>query len=126
MSRAIRVLLADDENAIHETLGVYLSNRGYEVQNAMDGAQALQAIETSDFDLLIADIRLPGVDGLTLLEKVKNEHPEIFVIMITGLVDDGLEKEATGKGADGFLVKPFRLTQMDELIRELTTTQAVS
>ena len=118
--RVAKLLLIDDEEVIHRTLGDYLRDQGHEVESVLDGSRALHVVEAGDYDLVIADIRLPHVDGLSLLGKVKEKDAQKPVIMITGHGDDDLREEATLLGANAFLLKPFRLRQIDELITELT------
>ncbi len=119
MERALKVLLVDDEEIVHLTLGDYLTDCGYQVDKAVDGVQALRAIETDTHDLVIADVRMPGLDGLTLLARVRERDSELPVIMITGHGDVDMQDQAEGMGATGFLLKPIKLRQLDELIRQL-------
>ena len=121
MQHTLKVLLVDDEEIVHLTLGDYLTDCGHVVDKALDGAQALRSIEAADHDLVIADVRMPGLDGLTLLERVRDKNSELPVIMITGHGDVDMQDEAVRMGATGFLLKPIKLLQLDELITELTT-----
>ena len=102
----LRILLADDEKIVHLTIGDYLSDCGHQVDSAVDGARALEAIEKNRYDVVIADVRMPGLDGLSLLTRARKLHPGMPVIVITGHGDVDMEDEATLLGAAGFLLKP--------------------
>ena len=123
MERVLRVLLVDDEEIVHLTLGDYLTDCGHHVDKAVDGVQALRALDAGDHDLVIADVRMPGLDGLTLLAKVRETDTELPVIMITGHGDIDMQDEAVRMGAAGFLLKPIKLIQLDELIAKLATDE---
>ena len=116
MGRVLKVLLVDDEEIVHLTLGDYLTDCGHRVDKAVDGAQALRALEAGDHDLIIADVRMPGLDGLTLLAKLRETDTVLPVIMITGHGDVDMQDEAVRMGAVGFLLKPIKLLQLDGLI----------
>lgn len=102
-----KILLVDDEKEITNLLEVYLKNEGFEVTTCFDGQEAQQKIETELFDLALLDIMLPFVDGLTLLNIIREEY-NYPVIMLTAK-DDEIDK-ITGLsiGADDYITKPFR------------------
>lgn len=121
-----RILVVDDESQIREMLSMYFTRHGFEAVTAGDSKETLRAVEKSKFDVVVLDIGLAEEDGLKLLERLKREHPELRVIMLTGMgfVED-LLAEATQKGADGYVSKVLPL---DELLlaiqRILNTAQA--
>ena len=119
MGRVLKVLLVDDEEIVHLTLGDYLTDCGHRVDKAVDGAQALRALEAGDHDLIIADVRMPGLDGLTLLARLRETDAVLPVIMITGHGDVDMQDEAVRMGAVGFLLKPIKLLQLDGLIAQV-------
>ena len=119
MGRVLKVLLVDDEEIVHLTLGDYLTDCGHRVDKAVDGAQALRALEAGDHDLIIADVRMPGLDGLTLLARLRGTDAVLPVIMITGHGDVDMQDEAVRMGAVGFLLKPIKLLQLDGLIAQV-------
>jgi DNA-binding NtrC family response regulator len=119
MGRELKILLVDDEEIVHLTLGDYLIDCGYQVDKAVDGVQALRAIDRMAHDLVIADVGMPGLDGLTLLARVRERDSQLPVIMITGHGDVDMQDQAEGMGATGFLLKPIKLRELDELIRDL-------
>ena len=108
-----RILVVDDEPQIREMLSMYLSSHGYEAATADDSQEALRAVEEDDIDVVILDIGLAEEDGLKLLEQLKASHPELSVIMLTGMgfVEDLLQ-EAQQKGADGYVSKVLPLDEL--------------
>src|SRR5659263_484094 len=91
----------------------------YEAEDADNGVDALARIEADDFDVLIADIKMPRMNGLELLSKVKEVSPETEVIVITGFGSISSAVDAMKKGADDYLPKPFDLDELVLKIRRL-------
>lgn len=83
------------------------------------GEHALDQLKIQDFDLVISDIRMPSMDGLTLLKNIKQTSPEVPVVMITAYPSTCPVQKAMQEGADGYLAKPFRIEKIDELMRNL-------
>ena len=101
------ILIVDDEKNYPLILSAVLEDEGYETLSAGGGAEALSIIEGSDVDLVLTDMKMPGMDGIELLEKIKSGNPDLPVIMMTahGTVDKAVE--AMQKGAYSFVMKPF-------------------
>jgi len=116
---SLRILLVDDEEIVHQTIGDYLSECGCQVEKATDGHQALAVLERQACPLALIDVRMPGMDGLELLARARQVHPEMAMIMITGHGDPEMEIKAREQGATGFLVKPISLRQLDDLLQQL-------
>ena len=118
-----RILVVDDEPQIREMLSLYLSSHGYEISTANDSAQALRAVGESKVDVAVLDIGLAEEDGLKLLEQLKAQHPNLHVIMLTGMgfVDDLLQ-EAQQKGADGYVSKVLPLDELLSAIQKVLKT----
>jgi DNA-binding NtrC family response regulator len=114
---SLRVLLVDDEEIVHQTIGDYLSECGCQVEVAMDGYQALAVLERQACDVALIDVRMPGMDGLELLARARQMHPEMAMIMMTGHGDPEMESKARERGATGFLIKPVSLRQLDDLLQ---------
>jgi len=104
-----KILVVDDEEKIRETLRGVLSDEGYEVADASDGRTALESLRRERPDLLILDVWLPEIDGITLLEEVKRIHAELPVIIICGHANIEAAVRATRLGAADFIEKPFSL-----------------
>lgn len=111
MSR--NILVVDDETQIRDLLAIYLKRQGFAVVTAATSAETTEKLAQQSFDLVVLDISLAGEDGLSLLAQIKSNHPEIKVIMLTGMgfVEDLLQ-EAHQKGADGYVSKVLPLDEL--------------
>jgi DNA-binding NtrC family response regulator len=109
-------LILDDEPGFRDELGEYLSGEGFKVLPAGLPSQAIKLFESNPIDIALFDIRLPEMDGLTLLQKIKQDHPRIEVIMMTGYGDIDCAIKALRLGAVDFLKKPFMLNELKEII----------
>ena len=109
---AHRVLVADDEESIRELLSRTLALAEYDVETVGDARAALDRLRLADYDLLIADLRMPGMDGLLLIREARRMHPGLPVIIITGYSSEASAIEAVNLGVVGYLVKPFRVPQV--------------
>jgi excisionase family DNA binding protein len=110
-SRA-RVLVVDDEASIRDLLSKTLALAEYDVDTAADASTALGRVRAAEYDLLIADLRMPGMDGLTLIRQVKRIRAELPVIIITGFSTESSAIEAVNLGVAGYLRKPFRVPEV--------------
>jgi DNA-binding NtrC family response regulator len=106
------VLVADDEESIRELLARTLALAEYDVETVGDARAALDRLRMADYDLLIADLRMPGMDGLLLVREARRMHPTLSVIIITGYSTEASAIEAVNLGVVGYLVKPFRVPQV--------------
>jgi two-component system, NtrC family, sensor kinase len=102
-----RLLLVDDEEGIRKVLGLSLTDEGYEVQTAENGIKALELFEGSQYLLVITDIKMPGMDGIRLLQEIKRRNPMTEVIIITGHGEMDLAIEALKLEASDFITKPI-------------------
>src|SRR3990172_2225088 len=108
------ILVADDSAAIREVLSELLRQRGYQTITVTNGAEALQALESKPVDLVLTDVRMPGMGGLNLLEKVQMHMPDIPVVLLTAWPSVEVTVQALRLGARDFLTKP---TSSRELLR---------
>ena len=111
-----KVLIAEDEEITLKHLSYALEKSGYAVTGVKNGLDALKQLEKEAFDFLIADIKMPGMDGLTLLKEVKGKYPDMDVMIITGFGSIESAVDAIKKGASDYITKPFNL---DELILKI-------
>jgi CheY-like chemotaxis protein len=111
-SPLLKVLVVDDEEIIHTVIGTFLTSRGHTAGKAMDGAAALLAVEKEAFDLIIADMRMPGLDGISLARTIRHRFPDLPMILITGHLDQEIKDHATTLGVSDVLIKPIRLRQL--------------
>jgi DNA-binding NtrC family response regulator len=112
------ILIVDDEAIVRESIRDWLNDAGYKVSVAESGEAALKLIEQQDFGMMILDLRLPGIDGLAVLKRVKVIKPEIKTVVITAYPTMLTQEEASKLGAIDYLVKPVFPDKLEELIRE--------
>lgn len=113
---SIRVLIVEDNEVFRRPLQRTLEAAGCEVVAVPSGEDALEVLDRSAFDLLLTDHRLPGMDGVQLITRIKAKHPAMAILVMTanGTMESGVE--ARRHGADDYLVKPF---EMPDLLRAL-------
>ena len=111
------LLIVDDENALREAIAERLADHGFVVEQAASGEQALQRLADFAFDILITDLRLPGIDGRKVIDAALERYPEIIPIVITGYgtVKDAVE--AIKQGAADFITKPFQFDALLHVLR---------
>ena len=107
-----RVLVVDDEASIRDLLSKTLALAEYDVDVAPDGRSALERMRLYPYDLLIADLKMPGMDGLTVIREAKRYKADLPVIIITGFSTESSAIEAVNLGVAGYLTKPFRVPQV--------------
>jgi excisionase family DNA binding protein len=107
-----RVLVVDDEASIRDLLQKTLALAEYDVDVAPDGRSALERMRLYPYDLLIADLKMPGMDGLTVIREAKRYKADLPVIIITGFSTESSAIEAVNLGVAGYLTKPFRVPQV--------------
>lgn len=111
----VNILVVDDDRNLRELLVDTLTATGYGSDSAINGLEALEKLRSKSYDLMISDIRMPGMDGIRLLQKVRSYYPDMPVLFITGFA----APEVIGRASpDGFLAKPFRISAMEQLIEE--------
>ena len=106
------ILVVDDEPAIRDLLGEGLQDSGFACRLAASGAEALDQLRQRQFSLVLSDIDMPGMDGVALLKSIKAAHPDVEVVMITGVVDVDVALRAMRMGASDYLTKPFNLEEV--------------
>ena len=111
----MKLLLVDDEERFLATTQKILSKKGIEAITANSGAAALEILDRSNVQVVILDVKMPGMDGIETLKKIKNRHPLVEVIMLTGHATAESAIDGMKSGAFDFLMKP---AEIDELIRK--------
>lgn len=114
-----QILLVDDEEDIREVLGVYLKSNGYEVHSAENGEEALNLFSMHKPPIVLSDIKMPGIDGIELLKKIKNESPDTEFIMITGHGDMSLAISSFQDQAADFVTKPINVNLLDIALKKV-------
>jgi excisionase family DNA binding protein len=107
-----RILVVDDESSIRDLLSKTLALAEYDVDTATDGRSALERLRLYPYDLLIADLKMPGIDGLSVIREAKRLKSDLPVIIITGYSTETAAIEAVNLGVSGYLTKPFRVPQV--------------
>ncbi|MBW6519851.1 MAG: sigma-54 dependent transcriptional regulator [Desulfoarculaceae bacterium] len=116
----ISILIVDDEQSMRDFLEILLQKEGYQVETRDNGAGALRCLEDSSFDLVISDIRMPGIGGLDLLHSIKGKYPTLPVILITAFVSPDDAVSAMKDGAFDYISKPFDVAEIKSVIRAAT------
>jgi len=101
------ILVVDDDMSVRTTFSSVLRQEGYRVTAVKNGYEAIKAIDEESFDLALVDLRMPGMDGIEVLEKIKSRRPQTRVIIFTGYGSITTAVEAMRKGATDYLNKPF-------------------
>ncbi len=122
----IKILIAEDEQAIRESLKLVLEDEGYIVDTASDGLEALNKIKSENFDLVITDIKMPQLDGMELLEKGSQISPDTFFIIITAYASVNSAIAALRAGAYDYLIKPLEFDDLLIRIRRLLDYRKLS
>jgi excisionase family DNA binding protein len=107
-----RVLVVDDEASIRDLLSKTLALAEYDVDLAPDGRTALERLRVIPYDLLITDLKMPGVDGLTVIREARRLKTDLPVLIITGYSTEASAIEAVNLGVSGYLTKPFRVPRV--------------
>ena len=112
------ILIVDDDEVIQQTLYDVLKKRGYDIFLASSGAETIETIKKNIIDLILLDMRLPDIDGLEVLKRVKEFDSEILVIMMTAYSDIQTAVAAMKSGAYHYINKPFELDELKLLIEK--------
>ena len=124
--KKICIMVVDDELSIREAFCDWLKQDGYEVETAAGGLEALAKVKERHYDIMLVDVKMPGMDGITLLKKLKEEDPDSSVVMMTahGAIQDAVE--AMKLGANDYLLKPFELDELSLTIEKLVQIQTLA
>ncbi len=112
----LSILILDDEPIVSKRLKPSLEKKGYRVETYTNSETALKRVRDQKFDIVITDLKMEGVDGMEFLTEVKKLWPDTEVIVITGFATMDTAKESFQKGIFDFLAKPFKLSEINEVI----------
>lgn len=116
MKEYVKILVVEDEAMMRNLLLKILESEGYKVVLASSAQEALEKLDQDKFDLLLSDVKMPGMNGFELLEKAKSRWADMAVIVMTGYGDAYTIKEALVKGADEYLSKPFKSHEVSLIV----------
>ena len=112
-----KILVADDEQSMREFLDIMLKKEGYKVSLASNGEEVAKLVDNDLFDLVLLDIRMPKLDGISALKKIKSNAPETIVIMITAYASADTAIKAMKEGAYDYITKPFKVEEIKLIIK---------
>ena len=113
-----KMLVVDDETEICDFLKAFFEDRDYEVKTANSGETAMLSVEESKPQVILLDIHMPGMDGMSALREIKSRFPGIKVIMVTALETREKIEEALRLGADNYITKPLSLEYLEKDVQE--------
>lgn len=116
-----RILIVDDEETIRLALRKFLRSRGYEVEIAASGDQALQILENQPFSLMLCDVRMPGMTGVQIVPLAVERDPDLAIIMLTAVNDAATATEVLSYGASDYLIKPVELADLQQAVDRALT-----
>ena len=116
MNSMKRILVVDDEEMIRDLLKETFHRKGYEIETAENGKDAIDRLDAQRFDLLVTDLRLPDLSGMKILTESKKKSPELGVIMITGYGSIKNAVKAMKQGAFDYITKPFDLDEIEMVV----------
>jgi two-component system alkaline phosphatase synthesis response regulator PhoP len=115
------ILLVEDEENLHETLKLNLEMDGYSISSAFTGNEALRAVQQEYFDLIIMDVMLPEIDGISVTESIRVQHNQVPILMLSAKSGSADRVLGLKKGADDYLTKPFNLEELLLRVEKLIT-----
>lgn len=118
MKNEINILVVDDEEIMRNLLEKLLTLEGYNILTAVDGQDALEVIAKEKVDLVVSDMKMPRMDGFELLKNLRNNYPDIGVVIMTGYGDTYTIKDALLLGADEYLSKPFKRLELLSVVEK--------
>lgn len=113
-----KILVVDDEHDICDFVKTFFSDRGYVVFNALNGEEALSIVKTEKPDIVLLDVKMPGMDGMATLKHIKDIDRDIVVIMVTALEDQDKMNEAYRLGAADYITKPLVLDYLEGAVEK--------
>ncbi len=124
-TKKVRIFIIDDEESIRDSCTQVLTKDGYEVQTSSDGREAVNILNKSGFDVILLDLKLPGIPGINILKKIIKSTPEVPVIIITGFASIESAVNTIKQGAFDYLAKPFSPEELRTIVKKaLNTTEA--
>ena len=117
----MKILVGDDEEGARELFNTILTDEGYDVALAVDGEDALNHMKEATFDLVVSDIKMPGMDGLQLLQELRRVGSRADVIMVTAYGEVESSLKAMSLGAAEYINKPIRIKELKRIVHKVLT-----
>jgi DNA-binding response OmpR family regulator len=118
-----RILVVEDDDEMRSLLRDFIEDEGYEVDSVNNGSEAFRKLVKEPFDLVITDIRMPGLTGLDILPGMRKLQPEVSIIVITAFGSEEVHRRAFEKGATAYLEKPIHFNKLRTLIHEMISSR---
>ena len=119
----VRILIIEDDKEMRSLLEDILDEEGFETESVSNGSEGLQELAKEPFDLVITDIRMPGLTGLDILPIIKRLNPDASVIVITAFGNEEVHRRSFEKGAAGYLEKPIHVDRLKTLVHEMLSSK---
>ena len=119
----VRIMIIEDDEEMRTLLKDFFEQEGFETDAASNGVDALRAISEDHFDLVVTDIRMPGLTGLDILPAIRKLKPETPILVMTAYGSDDLRRRILERGATIYLEKPVRLSRLKTLIQEMVSSK---
>jgi DNA-binding NtrC family response regulator len=119
----VRILIIEDDEEMRSLLEDVLDEEGFETESVSNGSDGLRKVTKESFDLILTDIRMPGLTGLDILPVIKRLQPEASVIVITAFGNEEIHRRSVEKGAAGYLEKPIHMDKLKTLVHEMVSSK---
>ena len=113
----LKIMVLDDEPIVCKRLKPALEKQGYDVDTFTQSSDAMEQIKQTDYDIIVTDLKMKGVDGMELLTEAKRRSPKTEVIVITGFATLETARQSFQKGVFDFIAKPFKLSEIQEVVK---------
>jgi len=120
-----RIMIIEDDEEMRSLLKDFFEEEGFEIDSVSNGVDALRKLSKDHFDIVITDIRMPGLTGLDILPRIRRLKPEIPIIVMTAYGSDDLRRRSLERGATIYLEKPIHLSKLRRLIREMVLRKSL-
>lgn len=122
-SHTVRILIVEDDEEMRSLLKDFLEEEGFETDSVSNGSDAFRKIVKEPFNLIITDIRMPGLTGLDILPGIRKLRPEASIIVITAFGSEEVYRRSFERGTSGYLEKPIHINKLKALIHEMLSTR---
>lgn len=114
-----RVLIIEDDEAMRSLLKDFFVEEGFDTDSVSNGRDALRVLIKKIFDLVVTDIRMPGLTGLDILPRIREIHPDVGIVVITAFGTEEVRRKALERGANAYLEKPIHFQELRDLIHDV-------